>query len=270
MEIENRHGVILETSQIRSFNLDRTVIVDCYFPNHVEDPALMSLLLINDGQDMEKLGFISILDNFFKKADIAPIFCVGIHAGPERKMEYGTAETADYKGRGAKAKNYGRFVMDELLPFVRSNYQIFEFREKAFAGFSLGGLSALDIVWNHPHEFNRVGIFSGSFWWRTKDKLDLTYNEETDRIMQNRIRSGDYHPWLKFFFECGTADEQEDRNQNGVIDSIDDTQDIIRELLAKGYAPEKDIVYLELDGGKHDIPTWGLAMPVFLDWGWGR
>ena len=33
---------------------------------------------------------------------------------------------------------------------------------------------------------------------------------------------------------------------------------------------EKDIKYLEMHDGKHDIATWGRAMPVFLKWGWGK
>ena len=37
-------------------------------------------------------------------------------------------------------------------------------------------------------------------------------------------------PWLKFFFECGALDETKDRNNNGIIDSIDDTLDLIDEL----------------------------------------
>jgi len=41
------------------------------------------------------------------------------------------------------------------------------------------------------------------------------------------------------------------------------------ELKEKGYEPGKDIEYLELSDGRHDVPTWGKAMPVFLRWGWG-
>lgn len=87
--------------------------------------------------------------------------------------------------------------------------------------------------------------------------------------MQQQIRKGEYAPGLKFFFECGRMDESGDRNNNGIIDSIDDTLDHIKELRDKGYNPE-DIFYLELEDGKHDVPTWGLAMPVFLKWGWGN
>ena len=58
-------------------------------------------------------------------------------------------------------------------------------------------------------------------------------------------------------------DETHDRNNNGIIDSIDDALDLMAELKQKGYT---DIEYLELADGKHDIPTWGRAMPVFLKW----
>lgn len=72
-----------------------------------------------------------------------------------------------------------------------------------------------------------------------------------------------FYPWLKFFFECGAGDEGEDRNKNGIIDSIDDTLDLIAELKAKGYS-NNSIKYLELASGKHDVPTWGQAFPEFL------
>jgi len=45
---------------------------------------------------------------------------------------------------------------------------------------------------------------------------------------------------------------------------------MIRELAAKGYDPLKDIRYLEIAGGHHDVGTWKQAMPEFLLWGWGK
>src|SRR6202042_584590 len=104
-----------------------------------------------------------------------------------------------------RAGSYTHFIFQELLPHIREYFQITSFREKAFAGFSLGALSAMDIVWNHPHEFTSAGLFSGSFWWRAKDKEDPAYRDEEDRIMHNQIREGGFCPWLSFFFECGTA-----------------------------------------------------------------
>ena len=87
--------------------------------------------------------------------------------------------------------------------------------------------------------------------------------------MHLQVRKGNFYPWLRFFVECGRQDETADRNGNGVIDSIDDALDLVIELKAKGYT-EEHIQYLELEEGKHDVPTWAKAFPDFLKWGWGK
>ena len=174
----------------------------------------------------------------------------------------------DYKGRGNKAAAYTNFVMKEVIPFIKETYLIASFKEKSYAGFSLGALSAMDIVWNHPAEFSKAGAFSGSFWWRDKAQEDADFDEEKHRIMHRQVREGAHYPWLKFFFEVGTQDETADRNNNGIIDAIDDTISLIDELKKKGYT-DKDIQYLELKDGRHDVPTWARAFPDFLKWGWG-
>lgn len=260
-------NILTEQHTIYSLQLKRDVIIDAYLPTNVAQPENMSLLLINDGQDLPKMPFNEILDNLIINEEIEPIVCIGIHCGHDRKMEYGIASEADYKGRGAKATQYTNFVLAELLPFIRKTYYVPSFKEKSFAGFSLGALSAMDIVWNYAEEFSKVGSFSGSFWWRNKSYKD-GYDDAVNRIMHNEIKKGAYKPWLKFFFECGALDETKDRNSNGIIDSIDDTLDLIEELKQKGYS-DNEIFYLELPEGKHDVLTWATAFPDFLKWGWG-
>lgn len=128
---------------------------------------------------------------------------------------------------------------------------------------------ALDLVWNHPEEFSKAGVFSGSLWWRQK-AYDAGYTDEADRIMHNQIKASKTAPYgLRFFFQTGTLDEKSDRNHNGVIDSIDDTLDLIHELKQKGFS-ESAIKYYEMEGGRHDVPTWADAFPHFLKWGWGK
>ena len=269
MEIEKESLVLVENKQLESVHLGRMVNLDFYLPAKFAAPALSSLLLINDGQDFGRMNFEGMFSDLYEKKAIRPVLTVGIHAGPERRMEYGTAGTPDFKGRGAKAGTYAWFILDELLPFIYKSYHLSHIKEKVFAGFSLGGLSALDIVWNHPREFSKVGVFSGSLWWRSKDQNDAHYDDECHRIMHQHIRKGAYHPGLKFFFESGQLDEQKDRNQNGVIDSIDDTLELIDDLKSKGY-PEEDIAFLLLEDGRHDVETWGKAMPIFLKWAFGK
>lgn len=254
---------------IASAYLLREVKIDCYLPSVLSTSSEVSLLLVNDGQDLRTMKFEDILDDLYAENAIAPLFTVAIHCATDRKNEYGTAKVLDYKGRGAKAALFTKFIFEELLPFIRKQYGIYSFKEKTFAGFSLGGLCAMDIVWNHPHEFTKAGIFSGSFWWRDLSQDDEAFDEDEHRIMQRQIREGQHYPWLKFFFEVGTQDETADRNNNGIIDSIDDTQAVIHELKKSGYAKD-DIYYLELADGKHDVPTWARAFPFFLKWAFGK
>lgn len=269
MQLLNESAIVIEKKTIRSHYLEREVIVDLYLPSNVTDPSSMHLLILNDGQNMEEMGFAETLSRLFINGAISPLLCAAVYAGEDRKMEYGIAATPDCQGRGAKAGLYTSFVLEELLPFIHATYAVRNFAGKGIAGFSLGGLMALDIAWNHSATFNTVGVFSGSLWWRSVDQDEQVYDDDQHRIMHQEIRNGKYHPGLRFFFQSGNMDETNDRNNNGIIDSIDDTLDLVKELVAKGYDRGKDIFYLEMPEGRHDVPTWGKAMPEFLKWGWG-
>jgi enterochelin esterase-like enzyme len=265
---EKTNHITIEHHVIHSVYLERTVKFDVYIPANLPPPEHTSLLIINDGQDLPTMPFEDMLNDLNSRDELVPLLCIGIHCGEERRREYGVAYSADYKKHGDKAGLYSKFIFDEFMPYIRKKYHAPSFKEKSFAGFSLGGLSALDIVWNHASEFTRVGMFSGSLWWRRKG-YDEGYDDENDRLMHLQVRKGQVHPWLRFFFQCGQLDEQEDRNNNGVIDSIDDTLDLIVELKAKGFS-DHHISYYEMPEGKHDVPTWKEAFPVFLKWGWGK
>lgn len=266
MQIEKLPKPIKDSHIISSGFLKRKVFVDLYFPPGQTGFNNFNLLLINDGQDLVTMNFTNILNELYEQNAIIPLLCVGIHCGEDRKNEYGTANILNYKGQGAKAALYTRFIFEELLPFIGSQYGAASFKEKFFCGFSLGGLSALDIVWNHAKEFSKVGVFSGALWWRTLSQYDPEFVEEDHMIMHSEIRNGKYYPWLKFFFETGMLDETADRNNNGIIDSIDDTLSLINELVKKGYKPGTDIRYLELSDGTHNVATWARAFPEFLKW----
>ena len=78
------------------------------------------------------------------------------------------------------------------------------------------------------------------------------------------ISNGRKREGLKLWFQCGTNDELADRNNNGVIDAIDDTQDLIVELKKIGYT-DNDIEYVEVVNGRHDEKTWSDVMRLFLE-----
>ena len=90
-------------------------------------------------------------------------------------------------------------------------------------------------------------------------------NPDADRIIHDIVHQSSKNDGQRFWFEAGTDDEEDDRNNNGVIDAIDDTLALIEVLREKGY-PARDIRYVEIPGGTHDPMTWGVAMPDFLAW----
>lgn len=264
MEIEIAEQEITIDSEYLKRNVTCTLLI----PEIQGLVAPLNLLLLNDGQELQNLKLRETLEELNEAGRLKPLLVVAIHANEERLQEYGTAGKPDFKKRGAKAALYTRFIKEELLPAIHKLTGIDHFETTAFAGFSLGGLSALDIAWHNPELFDKAGVFSGSFWWRSRD-LNKGYTD-ADRIMHGIIRQTEAAPDLKIWLQTGTKDETADRNKNGIIDSIDDTIDLIKELENKGFKRPEDIRYLEFVGGGHDTATWAKAMPKFLVWAFGR
>lgn len=247
--------------------LEREVVIEVYLPpGHFTEPAVAGypFVIFNDGQDLEAVQLVPTLEKLWRMGRLPHLIAVGIHAG-DRMQEFGTAHRADYQNRGSRASDYAQFVTLELLPMLHQRYHLSqEVTDAAIAGFSLGGLSALDIAWQYPQVFTKVGVFSGSLWWRSK--AFRPEDPDADRIAHRMIAQGPYRVDMKFWLQTGTLDETDDRNNNGIIDSIDDTLDLIRELERVGYQSGTDIRYLEVENGEHNPRTWGQAMPDFLQW----
>lgn len=263
---ENNPSLTQIEENITSTFLNREVHITLIYPKKISKN--LRVLIFNDGQDLKELEINASISTLLSKNEIQPFFCVGIHANHDRLKEYGTASQADYKNRGAKAKHHNDFIIKELLPFLKKKYDV-RSEGNVIAGLSLGGLSAMDIGWNNPNEFSKIGVFSGSFWWRQKTEEE-GYTDENDRIMHNIVRAGTYKKGMGFWFEAGTNDEKSDRNNNGIIDAIDDTLDLMKELEKKGYKKDNDLIYREIIGGEHNLHTWKSVLPEFLIWAFGK
>jgi len=213
--------------ELYSAVLERSVFVEVLLPPGFSQAHSQGypLVLFNDGQDFEAMQMKTTLEGLYQKAQLSSKLIVG--------------------------------HLYQHFPCKKSA------KDQSIAGFSLGGLSAFDIAWNHPEQFGQVGIFSGSLWWRS---ADFNPDEpDADRIVHYLVEKGPIRQGMRFWLQTGTKDETSDRNNNGVIDAIDDTLDLIKALKALGYS-EKDIQYLEVEGGEHNPQTWGKIMDQFLCW----
>ena len=252
---------------LESVGLERAVRVSVFLPpsHSIYRKEPYHLLILNDGQDAEALQLGATLRKLYRKRRMAMTVVAAVHAG-DRMEEYGTIGRPDYKGRGSRANAYALFLTTQLLPYLREGYHAGHSPETtAIAGFSLSGLAAFDFAWHHPHLVHSVGVFSGSLWWRAKPYSPAA--PDADRIVHTHVAESEPRQGLRFWFQCGTDDEPDDRNGNGIIDSIDDTLDLMHLLEKKGYRRGKNIEYVEVEGGKHDQATWAAVLPAFLEWG---
>ena len=257
-----------QDDEIYSRHLQRHVKLTVISTPMPDEKSELNLLLLNDGQEMEQFRVKQIVDSLYGKNLIKSLLIVGIHAG-DRMKEFGVGDNPDFKNRGDKAGKYDEFIYDELYFFAKKKAGVRKFNTVVIAGCSLGGLSAFDIAWNHADRIDKVGVFSGSFWWRDKDDKAADYSDEKNRIMHNRIRSSKKRPDLEYWFYTGGKEEEGDRDKDGIIDVIDDTKDLIEIMKNKNILPGS-IVYTEDANGKHDYGAWSKQLPGFLIWAFGK
>lgn len=226
------------------------------------------LLFLNDGQDLEKMRICKSVEHLSLLGAIIPTTIVSIMAG-ERKSEYGVAGEPDYLGRGSKAGLYNDFIIHELMPYINAITGVhFPAETTAFAGCSLGGLSALDIVISNPNHFGMAGVFSGSLWWRRRSYLE-GYTD-TDRIIHDKVNQTTLKDHFRCWLMAGTCDERNDRNRSGVADAVEDTLDMYELLSGKMKDPSKNLHLRIINEGGHNTETWADHFPDFIHHCFGK
>lgn len=260
-------GVVVESlGALPGAGLREPHQVDVYLPpGYSANPGRRyPVLYANDGQDLATAQFPVVLSTLVASGQVAPVIVVAIHSTESRTPEYATAARPALLADGLEAAAYQRFVLDTVMPRIAARY-----RTEAGAshtgimGWSLGGLSAFDLAWNHPDRFGIVGVFSGSFWWRDND--GSTEERVAGRIVHRMVRTGPSRPALRFWFMAGRQEDDDDRDGNGVIDIIQDTRELIELLVGQGHREGGDIEWHLVDGG-HNLATWAKLLPAFLTW----
>ena len=75
---------------------------------------------------------------------------------------------------------------------------------------------------------------------------------------------------MRFWFQAGTEDETDDRDGDGVIDAIQDTTELIDELVARGWERGPALMYREVAGGRHEQSTWKDVFAEFARFAFAR
>ena len=114
----------------------------------------------------------------------------------------------------AGAKDFLRFINEEVKPFVYSKYKTDKNDETLF-GHSLGGLFSLYTLFTSPDSFDRYLIASPSIMWANKDILNLEEKYATEHTDMDKY----------LYFGVG--------ENEGYM--VEDMQEMVQRLSNRGY-----------------------------------
>lgn len=179
---------------------------------------------------------------------MAPVIIVAVaNTGGDRIHEYvptrGRIEEGKRKRSKGLLRKYGRFLAEELKPFIDSHYRTMPDADSTgLAGSSLGGLATMVLGLWFPNVFRRLAVMSPSIWW--DDCVLLKMIEELDEEAK---------PPLKIWLDTGTNEPGWERAR------------LLRDgLLEKGWRLYDDLQYFEDDGAAHTEAAWAYRLDSAL------
>jgi enterochelin esterase-like enzyme len=230
------------------------------------DKSDFNLLILNDGQDLEKLRAKTVVDSLWKKKLIKPLLVVGIKAS-DRQEIYGVTGIKDYQDRGKSTEKYSKFINNELLAYIKKMAGVRKFNSVTFAGNTLGGLSAFDISWDNWQKIDKVGAFSGLFDLSNLNPVDPKFSKDKNNILLSKVTSSRKRPKLKYWFYAGKNENSTTKKE--LSNEQKSTKDLIELILKRKVCSPGDIVYID-SPGENNYAAWSQVFPEFLIWAVGR
>jgi predicted alpha/beta superfamily hydrolase len=140
-------------------------------------------------------------------------------------------------------RHYGRFLINELKPFIDARYRTrTDAPSTGLGGSSLGGLATIALGLWFPNVFTRLAVMSPSVWW---DECVLY------KMVENLDEQA--RPPLRIWLDTGTYEEGWERAR------------VLRDaLVEKGWRLHDDLHYLEDEGAGHTESAWAHRLDAAL------
>jgi predicted alpha/beta superfamily hydrolase len=226
-------------------------------PGYDEVTERLPVLYLHDGQNLfdperahvrgQHWRVGETLDALVADGTLPPLIVVGIdNTGTFRIHEY--TPTKDARLGGGLAGQYGRFIVEELKPFVDRTYRTrADAAGTALGGSSLGGLVTLSIGLTHPGVFGGLVAMSPSVWW---DR----------RVILSTIRRTRPRPSLRIWIDMGSAEGRR---------AVDDARMLKASLVRAGWHAGHDLHYAEYEGATHSETAWAERFGAAVTWLFG-
>jgi enterochelin esterase-like enzyme len=247
-------GQLRKFEKYRSRFLPRTRDLIVYLPPGYEanEHSRYPVLYLQDGQNLfdGSTSFIpgmdwhvkDTADHLIDQGAIRPLIIVGIYnTGKWRLGEY--TPSRDKKMGGGKADRYGQMLLEEIMPFVESEYRTLSGpANTGLGGSSLGGLLAIYLGLRFPQVFGKLAVLSPSVWWNRGWILNFA-----SRVaLPGRPRI-----WLDVGTKEGGRSAENVRRLCGV-------------LVEKGWHEGRDLRFEVISGAEHNEAAWAQRVGPFL------
>lgn len=142
----------LEEMTLSSAALDSKQKLLTYIPARFRRSRRYPLVIAHDGEDYLRFAHLkTVLDNLIHRLEIPPLI-VCLTQSRDRLAEY------------AGDIEHARFLVEEVLPLMRSHYPLIdEAAGRGLMGASFGAVASLHTAWRYPGLFGRLLLQSGSF-----------------------------------------------------------------------------------------------------------
>ena len=215
------------------------------------------VLYLHDGQNVfdaatsfagVEWGVDETAQRLIQRKLIEPLIIVAVaNIGEERVHEYaptpGLIEAKDFPRKHSRglAAVYGRFLIEELKPFIDKKYRTKRDAEfTGLGGSSLGGLATLAMGIFYSEVFTRLIVMSPSVWW-------------DDYAIFRLVGILGEKPPLKIWLDTGTAEP-----------GWELARELRNCLIDKGWKPGVDLSYLEVKGADHSEAAWAARVEPAL------
>lgn len=229
-------GKLSETT-IKSSFLNEQRKITIYTPANYNKKSRYNLLIIFDGESYggrigrrARIPAPIILDNLTAENKITPTIAILVWNMGKR-------------GTDLISENFSDFIAKELIPWTRSNYNIYSKSENiVVAGSSRGGFSASYIALNNSDIIGNVLSQSGSYWIKgTEDENHWIYPKDDGKLI-NAFKNSEKLP-INFYMDIGLYDAGA-----SMLGMNRQFRDILK---VKGY----NVDYQEFNGG-HNYVNW--------------
>ena len=153
---------------IKSTKLGETRTIYVVPPNDdTANTARHAVLVILDAEDgFQSAAAVANIAFLANRSEIPPLILVGVPNGKDRTHDLTprpSRQTARSNRTAGGAAAMSSFIVDEVLPLVRSRYRTLP--TTLLAGHSFGGLFAVHVAATRPDVFDGVIAMSPALWW---------------------------------------------------------------------------------------------------------